>query len=205
MSDLDVIDHLVGIAPGSAMAAIRAQRVQARDNAQNSYLALFKPDIATAFSMVERFAVAVFVVELHRQPDIAAFYATGLTRQADGGALLPAITADAGRGLTEGPYGRFPAGPLSVDDSEGPSFTAGSALGPRLAAALAHAHMLVFHPRDASPAALRALEAAGWSVDGIVTLSQLVAFLSFQIRVVVGLRALAAAPAPAVTLAMETH
>ena len=34
---------------------------------------------------------------------------------------------------------------------------------------------------------------AGWSTTGIVTLSQIVAFLSFQIRVVAGLRALAAA------------
>ena len=34
---------------------------------------------------------------------------------------------------------------------------------------------------------------AGWSADGIVTLSQLVSFLAFQQRVVTGLRALAAA------------
>jgi uncharacterized protein YciW len=67
-------------------------------------------------------------------------------------------------------------------------------LGERLSAALEHAHLLVFRPRDASPAALQALLDAGWSTSGIVTLSQLVAFLSFQIRVVVGLRALAATP-----------
>ena len=66
-------------------------------------------------------------------------------------------------------------------------------LGIRLTAALAHAHMLVFHPRDARAAALQELLDAGWSNTGIVTLSQLVAFLTFQIRTVVGLRALAAA------------
>ncbi|MCY1551814.1 CMD domain protein [compost metagenome] len=54
-----------------------------------------------------------------------------------------------------------------------------------------HAHLLVFHPRDASPAALQALLDAGWRTTEIVTLSQLVAFLAFQIRVVIGLRALA--------------
>ena len=43
--------------------------------------------------------------------------------------------------------------------------------------------MLVFHPRDAAPASLQALLDAGWSATDIVTLSQLVAFLSFQIRV----------------------
>jgi len=58
---------------------------------------------------------------------------------------------------------------------------------------LVHAHLLVFRPRDASSAALQALLNAGWSTDDIVTLSQLVAFLSFQIRVVTGLSALAAA------------
>jgi uncharacterized protein YciW len=34
---------------------------------------------------------------------------------------------------------------------------------------------------------------AGWSTTGIVTLSQIAAFLSFQIRVVAGLRVLAGA------------
>jgi uncharacterized protein YciW len=36
---------------------------------------------------------------------------------------------------------------------------------------------------------------AGWSTTGIVTLSQIVAFLSFQIRVIKGLKALGAAGA----------
>ena len=62
-------------------------------------------------------------------------------------------------------------------------------------AALEQAHLLVFRPRDASPQALQELLNAGWSATDIVILSQLVAFLSFQIRVVVGLRALAAHPA----------
>ena len=66
--------------------------------------------------------------------------------------------------------------------------------GGRLSAALEHAHLLVFRPRDASPAALQSLLDAGWSTTDIVTLSQLVAFLAFRIRVIVGLRALAAAP-----------
>ena len=54
--------------------------------------------------------------------------------------------------------------------------------------------MLVFHPRDAAPANLQTLLDAGWSTTDIVTLSQLVAFLAFQIRVVAGLRVLAGRP-----------
>ena len=56
-----------------------------------------------------------------------------------------------------------------------------------------HLHLLIFHPRDAAPGALQELLDAGWSTTGIVTLSQIAAFLSFQIRVVAGLRALTAA------------
>ena len=52
--------------------------------------------------------------------------------------------------------------------------------------------MLVFHPRDADVRSLQALLDAGWSTTEVVTLSQLVAFLSFQIRVVAGLKVLAA-------------
>ena len=99
------------------------------------------------------------------------------------------------RQATTGPYGRFPAGPLSVEDAIGPGFAIDAALaealGPRLATALAHAHMLVFHPRDAAPEAFRPLLDAGWSTTGLVTLSQIVAFLAYQLRVVAGLRVLA--------------
>ncbi|MFI6325687.1 CMD domain-containing protein [Nonomuraea sp. NPDC050556] len=61
----------------------------------------------------------------------------------------------------------------------------------RLAAGLAHAELLVLRPSEASPQALKALDDAGWSTTEIVTLSQLVAFLTFQIRLVAGLRSLA--------------
>lgn len=66
-----------------------------------------------------------------------------------------------------------------------------------LDAGLAHAELLVLRPRDAAPSHLRALEAAGWDADGIVTLSQLVSFLTFQLRVAHGLRVLAEHPAGA--------
>lgn len=191
MSGSDVIDRLVGIAPGSKLDAIRAQRQQARDNAQASYRALFQPESVADMSLQERIAVALFVIGLHAQPDIAAFYAP----QLENPGLATALDAAAASARTTGPYGHFPAGKLSVEDIEGPLYTAPASFGPRLAAALTHAHLLVFHPRDAAPAALQALLDAGWSTTGIVTLSQLIAFLSFQIRVVVGLRALAATPA----------
>ncbi len=98
-------------------------------------------------------------------------------------------------GKTHGPYGAYPKGPLSVEDTVGPVYKAAPdvalAVGRRLVAAFEHTHMLVFHPRDAAAPSLQALLDAGWTTTDVVTLSQLVAFLSFQIRVVAGLRVLA--------------
>lgn len=60
---------------------------------------------------------------------------------------------------------------------------AGAAREPRLAAMLAHARLLTFAPRDATPGDLEALRAAGVSEDGIISLAQLIAYLSHQLRV----------------------
>lgn len=199
MGTQDIIDTLAGIEPGSALDAIRARRLQARENAQKSYLALFEPIDTSDFSLVERAAVAAFVTGLHGLSPVAAFYREKLAANEDGAPLLDAIKAEIERGKTSGPYGAFPAGPLSVEDKAGLIYRVSaerkSELGARLVAALEHAHLLVFRPRDAASADMKALLVAGWSTTGIVTFSQLVAFLSFQVRVVSGLRTLAAASA----------
>lgn len=195
----DVIDFLAGIEPGSPLAGIRDQRVQARENAQKSYLALFAPEVPGEVTAVDRYAVATFVSGLHRQPVVRDFYAAGLRAHAQSD-LADAIAAEVSRGVTEGPYGRYPKGPLTVEDVPGPDYRVSAeserVLGGRLSAALEHAHLLVFHPRDANASALQKLLTAGWSTTDIVTLSQLVSFLAFQIRVVAGLRILAAASEP---------
>jgi CMD domain protein len=193
--ETDLIDRLVGIAPGSRLDQIRASRLQARENSQKSYLALLQPTGFGGFPARERWAVAAFVAALQGEPATTAFYAAEL--HARDPALADVVAREADRAATKGPYGRYPAGPLSAENAPGPAYRAGddshARLGARLAAGLAHAHLLVFHPRDAGPDALQALLEAGWSTTDIVTLSQLVAFLSFQIRVVAGLRELAAA------------
>jgi CMD domain protein len=193
---MDVIDSLVGIAPGSALDAIRARRPEARTHAQASWRALFAPGDLGQVSAVERYAAAVFVVALHGESATADFYREGLAGTGAAPALRAAVEAAVAEAGGQGPYGRYPTGPLSAEDSPGaswqPNAALQAALGPRLAAAFAHLHMLVFHPRDADPASLQSLLDAGWSTTGIVTLSQLVSFLAFQVRVVSGLRTLAA-------------
>jgi len=199
MSTPDIIDTLAGIKPGSALDAIRAKRLQARENAQKSYLSLFEPIDAGEFSLLERTAVAAFVTGLHGESPVATFYRDKLAATAGGAALVKAIDVEIARGKTSGPYGSFPAGPLSIENTAGLIYrvdaASKSALGNRLSAGLEHAHLLVFRPRDAASTDLKALLAAGWSTTGIVAFSQLVAFLSFQVRVVSGLRTLAAATA----------
>ena len=188
----DVIDHLVGIVPGSALDLIRRHRTQTRDNAQASYDALFSLATPGAVSAVERFAVAAFVAGLTGSRAAAGFYLSE-TELLDP-AVAEAVRREIAGGLADGPYGAFPAGPLTPEDKAGPVYeseaAAINALGPRLAAALRHAHLVVLHPRDASPAALQALIDAGWTTPAIVTLSQIIAFVSFQVRVVAGLTAL---------------
>jgi CMD domain protein len=192
--DTDVIDTLAGIEPGSALDAIRHRRPDARDQAQASYRALFAPAIPGGIAKTERFAVAAFVSGLHGGAETASFYAAGLAACGASPELRRAIDTAIAAAKGQGPYGSYPAGPLSREDTIGSIYRVApeirGALGSRLAAAFDHMHALVFHPRDAAPAALQALLDAGWSATDIVTLSQIAAFLSFQIRVVAGLRAL---------------
>jgi len=195
--EADVIDTLAGIAPGSHLDSVRrTRRAVAREHAQKSYDSLFAPADTGGFAPLERFAVAVFEAGLHGQAAIKEFYVARLRSAGATDALLAAIDAEIAAAATKGPYGAYPKGPLSGEDTQGPVHRVAGrnreALGPRLATAFEHVHMLVFHPRDAAPPSLQAMLDAGWTTDAVVTLSQLVAFLSFQIRVVAGLRVLAA-------------
>ncbi len=153
-NDTDVIDALVGIAPGSALDAARARRPAARNHAEASYRALLLPAEPGDVSIAERFAVAAYVAGLHRAPVTADHYAAGLAGHG-GAALAGAVAQAVAETMSTGPTGHYPPGPLSAEDTPAPTFAlsapVAAALGPRLVAAFAHAHFLVFHPRDAAP------------------------------------------------------
>ena len=193
----DLIDAFVGIAAGDALDAARSRRPEARAHAQGSFAALFAPSDASAVTLPERAAVALFVARLHGDEAAVAFYGALLRETGGGAGLEPLIVSEAAAASGSGPYGSFRAenAPESVD---GPVYRVASveaayALGDRLAAALEHAHLLVLRPRDAAREHLQALLEAGWSTTGIVTLSQLVSFLTFQLRVARGLSEVRAA------------
>lgn len=193
----DIIDRLAGIAPASGLETLRNRRPVTRDQAQASWQALFEPASADEVSLDERFAVALFVALLHDDAKSAGLYSSRLTSLQGNDHLTATIEALARQGAAKGPYGDFPAGPLSAENQDGPELLLSQdqqkQLGERLTAALKHAHFLVLHPRDAAPQKLQALLDAGWSTSATVTLSQLVSFLAFQLRVISGLRVLATA------------
>ena len=190
---MDVIDTLAGITAGSRHDELRSHRVEAREQAQATYDALFSPIDDSAMSQVERCAVAAFAAALFDVPSAEQHYARLLTSADPAVAGAVAEAVELGRGA--GPYGSF-HGDLVGESTPGAELVLlphlADALGARLTAALQHTHMLVLHPRDSSRERLEPLVAAGWSADGIVTLSQLVSFLAFQVRVVAGLSVLVA-------------
>jgi CMD domain protein len=199
LQNRDIIDFLAGIEPGSRLDGLREQRPETRLNAQKSYEALFEPEHWGSVTPAERFAAAAFVAGLHKATAIRSYYSSKLQDEPHGSALVAVIDAEIDRGNAHGPYGHYPAGPLSREDKPGLVYEVSGEsrnfLDPKLSAALEHIHLLVFRPREASAGALQKLLDAGWTTTGIVTLSQLVAFLAFQIRVVTGLKALTASSA----------
>src|SRR5213596_2138730 len=103
-TDADVIDALVGIRPGSPLDAIRARRPEARAHAQATYRALFAPEAPGNVTAQERFA-----------------------ESGASAALKEAVDAVSKEAKTHGPYGSYPAGPLSREDTAGLSYRVGAA------------------------------------------------------------------------------
>lgn len=193
----DVIDALVGITAGTPLDAVRRARPDTRSYAQAGYDELFAAASPSAFAVAERHAVAAFVAVLHAADpatDAAAAHYRGLLAVTDP-TLARRIDRLAAAARTSGPYGSYPATTvLAGENTDGVRFVVDGdtriLLGDRLATALEQAHLLVFRPREAGRDDLSALQQAGWAPTDIVTITQLIGFLAFQLRVVTGLRTL---------------
>jgi len=159
MTTPDVIDQLMGLQPDAPLSALRQQRAAVRQHSQGSFDALLEPADASALSRVEREAVALRVATLHGCEALVTLHRERLAALA---ATAAAIDAAA-------------AGP------EAPGQDA------RRVALLRHADMLSLAPIEARPEHLQALADAGLTPAGIVTLSQLIGFVAYQVRVVAGL------------------
>lgn len=185
--DVDIINLLAGIQPGDALDQWRDHRTQAKENAQKSFVALLEPSDPRGFSYGERYAVATFVAGLMSDGAALEFYFELLGDEYEDESVPAAVTAAVAAAAKEGPYGAYAPAPLAPESVAGQEYrvpqVAAEALGGKLVTAFEYTHMLVLHPRDASPERLQPLFDGGWDEDGIVSLAQLVSFLSFQIRV----------------------
>ena len=162
-SAVDLIDQLTGLAPGSATHALRHQRDKVVAATQGSYDALFDPALP-GLTLAERLLVALYAARLTPSPRLADHYRARL-------AVAGVDAAD-----------------VSVADQGSPA----DAAAPRLRAILAFTRTLIEKPVEGDKAALEALPAAGLSTPAVVTLAQLIAFLSYQVRLIAGLDALKA-------------
>jgi CMD domain protein len=158
----DVINHLAGVAAGSALAELRNQRPDVAKHAQGSFATLLEPDDPADLSHCERDLVALRVAISSTDPMLAAYHRERLEALGVATAKIAAVA----------------------------SFPATNAFTPREAAILQHVDLLTNEPRAASPEQMAALQDAGLTTPAIVTLAQLVAYLSFEVRLLAGLRIL---------------
>lgn len=184
----DIINLLSALNPDSELAGTRAQRPDALSNAQRSFESLLEPANPGKFSFGERYAIATYVAGVHQVGNATTFYSELMLDDAPT-TLRDAILDAVELGRSAGPYGSYREAGLSAESEPGGVIRHdAAALGDRLAAALDVAHLMIFHPRDSRPEVLGRLSAAGWSADDTVSLTQLVSFLCFQLRVIHGLQ-----------------
>ena len=162
----DVIDRAAGLEPGSRVHAARRFRETAITHTQASHDALLF-DPVEGLPPADRLCVAVAVCEAAGAESLLMHYRELLARETAAGTAAGAATGATGK-----------ASPR-----------------PALPVALEWARLLTLDPRRGDHAALQHLREAGLADAAIVALAQLVAFLSYQTRVVAGLQALAAMPA----------
>jgi CMD domain protein len=158
----DIINRLTGIVAESSLGMLRAERPDVQRNAQASFEEIFEAGDFGELSQVEREASALRTAALHADAGLTVFYRARLKALGVDDALIAAAER------------KDEAADLPV----------------RLVTILDHVELVTMAPRLSEREDLRKLEAAGLSHAAIVTLSQLVSFLAFQIRVVAGLKLL---------------
>ncbi|WGS52709.1 CMD domain protein [Paraburkholderia sp. D15] len=174
--DTDLVSRLAGLSPGGNVAALRAARADATRYTQGSHDALFSADIVD-LSLNERLYAAWYAASLTQSVAAANAYRERLL----------ATDADSAENITERLSAITLHGPAGIASLASSSSAAGSA---RLAAILHHTRALITQPAATGKSELAALLSAGLTTRAIVALAQLVAFVSYQVRVVVALKAL---------------
>lgn len=156
----DVMDELAGLTPGSPVAQLRRQRPDVVRHLQGTDDVLFEPADDGGLTRAERAAAALRVSELLRDGRLTEHYRTQLAALDPTGEL--ARTVEGGARITEG----------------------------RWDAILSHVDLVTRGPGSANRKDVDNLLAVGLSSQAIVALSQVIAYVNFQSRVLAGLRML---------------
>lgn len=158
----DLLDSLLGVTPDSPLAQLRAKRANLAQFTQDSYDALLDPQELGGLSTVEREKLALRSALLAPSAKLAAHYRERLVASGVSAEEIAAVE-------------NYP--------NDGP-------LSEREKLLLAYTDLLSTHPVDGTPADLEPLLNGGFSNRDIVTVSQLVSFISYQARILASLRAL---------------
>jgi CMD domain protein len=161
----DLIDDAAGLAEGSAVHALRRARPEVLRLSQTSFEAALRPQETGNLTRAERAALAVRMARRFADDRLAAAYA----------ALLEAEAASAALAALADPAAAVPA-------------------DPRLAAIVRHVDLVSLTPEASVPGDIARLKEAGLTDRDIVTLTGLIAFVNYQIRVAAGLRMLEGRP-----------
>jgi CMD domain protein len=163
MTEADIVDVAAGLSPASPIAVLRRQREAFVRHTQGSHDVLIAPADPAGVSLIERAAAALRVASIGRDAALIAHYRARLRQIGADDATI--ATAENGLQATGTP--------------------------PRLTAILRHVELVATAPGSATPVGLDTLRNAALAPRDIVALVQIVAFVSYQVRVVAGLRALA--------------
>ena len=173
----DLIDALAGLQAGSPLAALRSTRPEVKSATQASFEALFEPVEVQGLSLIERHAVGLRVATLQGNAVLTEFHHTRLQEVNAAREFITTVTA-------------------SLNELQGMV---------RWQAIAAFVDRLSLAPFEAQASHLTALLAVGLSASDTVTLAQLIAFVSYQTRLLAGLTALATQPARLPVVSATAH
>jgi uncharacterized protein YciW len=141
----DLLETIIGVAPGSSLSQLRALRPEIVRPTQGSHDVLLSPADAGGLPLGERALVAARVAELSGHPGLAAHYRS-----------------------------------LLAERDQPPQTQ-------RRGTILRHVERVTVAPGTALPEHIQALRDVGLDPRAIVALTQIVAFVSYQVRAAVGL------------------
>ena len=168
----DLIDALVGLEVGSNTYAARHFRDEVLTGTQESYEALFDRDLTLPIET--RYLVALYASLLSNAKELSAHYLAQIQSEISSKRIS--------EGISEAVDKKTLQAVLNNDLSQ--------ISDPALKAILLFTRTLTLNPIEGDQNALLSLQNAGISTPDSITIAQLIAFLSYQIRLVTGLKAM---------------